>query len=132
MINSLILRSKFSELNLAHAFSLPILIEPSQFKLGDEFSYQFYNQISELCGTINLIPETQTLVLDYNGFCNLVSKSDIIINTLSSDFGVTKVSAMEQAQKFFFMTRILLFKSEESKGLFIKLVHIFNRQAVLD
>ena len=40
-------------------------------------------------------------MLDYNGFCSLVSKSDEILSTISSDLGVTKVSAMEQAQKFF-------------------------------
>jgi hypothetical protein len=40
-------------------------------------------------------------VLDYNGFCKLVSKLELIISTISSDLGVTKVSAMEQAQQFF-------------------------------
>ena len=40
-------------------------------------------------------------MLDYNGFCNLVSKSDVILSTISSDLGVTKISAMEQAHKFF-------------------------------
>ena len=101
MIFSLDPISEDSELNLAHASSLPVLIEPSQFKLGDEFSYQFCDQISQLCGSFQVIPETQTLVLDYHGFCNLVSKSDVILSTISSDLGVSKVSAMEQAQKFF-------------------------------
>lgn len=90
-----------SKLNLAHASSLPIIVNPYQFKLGDEFSYQFCDQISQLCGSFQFIPETQTLVLDYNGFCRLVSKSDIILSTISSDLGLTKASAMEQAQKFF-------------------------------
>ena len=40
-------------------------------------------------------------MLDYNGFCNLVSKSDVILSTISSDLGVPKVSTLEQAQKFF-------------------------------
>lgn len=101
MIFSLDPISEDSELNLAPASSLPIFIEPSQFKLGDEFSYRFCDQISQLCGSFQVIPETQTLVLDYNSFCNLVSKSDVILSTISSDLGVTKVSAMEQAQKFF-------------------------------
>lgn len=101
MIFSLDPISEDSELNLAHASSLPILIEPFQFKLGDEFSYELCNKISQLCGRLEVIPETQSLVLDYNGFCNLVSKSDVIISTISSDLGVTKVSAIEQAQKFF-------------------------------
>ena len=101
MIFSLDPISEDSELNLAHASSLPVFVELSKFKLGDEFSYKFCDQISQLCGSFQVIPETQTLVLDYNGFCNLVSKSDIILNTISSDLGVTKVSAMKQAQKFF-------------------------------
>ena len=37
--------SEDSELNLAYASSLPIVIEASQFKLGDEFSYKFCDQI---------------------------------------------------------------------------------------
>lgn len=101
MIFSLDPISEDSGLNLAHASSLPIFIEPSSFNLGDDFSYQFCDQISQLCGSFQVIPETQTLVLDYNGFCNLVSNSDEILSTISSDLGVTKVSAMEQAQKFF-------------------------------
>ena len=101
MIFSLDPISENSELNLAHVSSVPIMIDPSQFKLGDEFSYKFCDQISQLCGSFQVIPETQTLVLDYNGFCSLVSKSDVILSTISSDLGVTKVSAMEQAQKFF-------------------------------
>ena len=93
-----------SKLNLTQASSLPMLpivIEPTKLKLGDKFSYQFCDQISQLCGTFQVMPQTQTIVLDYNGFCSLVSKSDIIISNLSSDLGVTEASAMEQAQKFF-------------------------------
>lgn len=101
MIFSLDPISEDSELNLAHASSLPIIIEPSQFNLGDEFSYRFCEQISQLCGSFQVIPETQTVVLDYNGFCKLVSKSDEILDTISFDLGVTKVSSMKQAQKFF-------------------------------
>ena len=85
MIFSLDPISEDSELNLDHTSSLPIFIEPSQFKLGDEFSYQFCDQISQLYGSFQVIPETQTLVLDYYGFCNLVSKSDVILGTISSD-----------------------------------------------
>lgn len=101
MIFSLDPISEDSELNLAHASSLPIIVNPSEFKLSDEFSYNFCDQISQLCGRFQVIPETQTLVLDYNGFCSFVSKSDVILSTISSDLGLTKASAMEQAQKFF-------------------------------
>ena len=93
--------SEDSELNLAHASSFPIVLEASQLKLGDEFSYVFCDQISKLCGNFQVIPGSQTIVLDYNGFCKLVSESDVILSTISSDLGVTKVSAMEQAAKFF-------------------------------
>ena len=101
MIFSLDPVSEDSELNLAHASSLPIIVNPSPFKLGDEFSYKFCDQISQLCGSFQIIPETQTFVLDYNGFCRLASESDVIISTISSDLEMTKTSAMEQAQKFF-------------------------------
>ena len=101
MIFSLDPVSEDSELNLVHTSSLPVVVNPSQFKLGDEFSYKFCDQISQLCGSFQVIPETQTLVLDYNGFCSLASELDVILSTISSDLGVTKVSAMKQAQKFF-------------------------------
>ena len=68
------MKKEDSELNLTHASSLPICIELSQLKLGDEFSDQLYHQISQLCANFQVRPETQTLVLYYNGFCNLVSK----------------------------------------------------------
>jgi hypothetical protein len=90
-----------SELNLTQAASLPIIVEPFKLPLGDEFTYQFCNQISHLCGTFRVMPDTKTLVLDYDGFCKLVSKSDLIISTLSSDLEITKESAMQKAQNFF-------------------------------
>ena len=91
MIFSLDRISEYSELNLAHASSLPILIQSSQFKLGDEFSYQFCDQISQLCGSFQVIPETQTLVLDYNGFCsNATPKLGGIINFFTCYYLIDK------------------------------------------
>lgn len=59
MIFSLNPISKGSELNLAHASYLPIVIEPSsKFNLGDEFNYKFCNQISQLYGSSEVIPKT--------------------------------------------------------------------------
>ena len=104
MIFSLDTIKDSSELNLTHASSLPILsvgLEPTKLKLGDEFNYYFCDQISQLCRTVHFMPETKTIVLDYNGFCNLVFKSDIIFSNFSVNLGVTKASATEQAQKFF-------------------------------
>ena len=101
MIFSLDPVTENSELTLTQASSLPILVKPFKLGLGDEFTYQFCDQISQLCGTFRVMPETKTLVLDYEGFCKLVSKSDIIVSTLSSDLEITKESAMEQAQNFF-------------------------------
>ena len=40
-------------------------------------------------------------MLDYDGFCKLVSKSNRIVNNLSCDLKITKESAIEQAQTFF-------------------------------
>ena len=81
MIFSLDPISEDSELNLAHASSLPTVVNPYESKLGlgDEFSYNFCDQISQLCRRFQVIPETQTIVLDYNGFCSVVSKSDEVI-----------------------------------------------------
>ena len=73
----------------------------NKLELGDEFSYKFCDQISQLCGTFRVMPETKTLVLDYDGFCKFVSNSDIIVSTLSFDLEITKESAMKQAQNFF-------------------------------
>jgi hypothetical protein len=101
MIFSLDPVTKNSELNLTQASLLPILVEPFELELGDEFTYQFCDQISQLCGSFRVMPETKTLVLDYDGFCKFVSKSDIIVSTLSSDLEITKESAMEQAKNFF-------------------------------
>ena len=59
MIFSLDPVSEDSKLNLAHTYSLPILIEPGKFKLNDEFSYQFCDQISQL---VKLVLPNSTLV----------------------------------------------------------------------
>lgn len=94
---------KEQQLKLTLASSVPVstLVESSEFTLGDEFSYQFCQKISEVCGVLDIIPQTQTIVLDYNGFCKIVSQSDIILETLSSNLGVTDATVREQAQKFF-------------------------------
>lgn len=93
--------SENSGLNLIQADSLPILLEPMNLPLGDEFSYKFCDQISQLCGSFRVMPDTKTFVLDYDGFCKLVSQSDIIISNLSSDLVITNQSAMQKAQNFF-------------------------------
>lgn len=111
MMFSLDLISENSELNLAHASSLPI-IAPTAFKFGDEFSIQFCDKISQLCGSFQMIPESKTLVLDYNGFCNLVYNSDVILSGIASDLGVTKTAAMEHAQKFFQKKNVVVQASE--------------------
>ena len=90
-----------SELYLTQAASLPVLVEPLNLPLGDEFTYKFCDQVSQLCGSFRVMPDTKTLVLDYDGFCRLVSQSDIIISNLSSDLVITKESAMQKAQNFF-------------------------------
>lgn len=38
---------------------------------------------------------------DYNGFCTFVFNSNRILITIFSYLGITKILAMEQAQKFF-------------------------------
>jgi len=90
---------------LTQASSLPILLiltEPITLNLGDEF----WDQISQLCGTFHIMynaPNTNhSIVLDYNGFCNFVSRADIIISNLFSNLG------MEKAQKFFYERNVIV------------------------
>lgn len=88
------------ELNLAQAASL-VVVDTANFALGDEFTYQFCDQISKVCGTFRVIPDTQTLLFDYNGFCQLASESSLILDTVSYNLGISKDEAIEQAQNFF-------------------------------
>ena len=90
--------SENSDSNLKH---LSGVLEASKLPFADEFTYQFCDQITQICGKFRDIPETGTLVLDYDGFCRLVSNSDVIIHTLASEFEITQQSAMIQVQEFF-------------------------------
>ena len=101
MIFSLDLISENLDSKLKKFSTLPIVFESSKFVLGDEFTYRFCDQISQICETVRTIPETQTLVLDYEGFCRLVSNSDVIFNTLASELEITQQSAIQKAQEFF-------------------------------
>ncbi len=80
---------------------MSVVVDTVKLGLGDEFAYQFCDQISQICGTFRVIPETQTLVLDYNGFCQLASESGMILDTVSYNLAITKDEAMQQAQNFF-------------------------------
>ena len=114
-----------SELNLIQAASLPILVEPVNLPLGDEFNFQFCDQISQLCGSFRVMPDTRTLVLDYDGFCKLVSQSDRIISSLSSDLEITKESAMQQAQNFFRDKNVIV-QAEGVQGTLYKVGSYFQ------
>jgi len=92
MIFSLSKDSNSKLMNLSS--TLPILIETRELPIGDRFSYKFCNKITQVCGKFHSIPETGTLVLDYNGFCRLVTNSDTIINTLASELEITQQAAM--------------------------------------
>jgi hypothetical protein len=108
MIFSLDPISENSELNLTQVASLSVLADNVKLELGDEFAYQFCDQISQICGNLRVIPETHTVVLDYNGFCQLVSESDIILDTISSNLAIIKKSSMQQAQNFFSKNNVLV------------------------
>ena len=96
-----------------------VVVETAELGLGDEFTYRFCDQISKVCGVFRSIPETQTLVLDYDGFCRLVSQSDGIIQTLSCDLEITKQSAIEQAQLFFSDKNVIV-QAEGIQGVVYK------------
>jgi hypothetical protein len=108
MVFSLDPIEKSSKLNLTQVVYLPILGDTVKLGLSDEFTYQFCDQISEICGTLRVIDESQTLVLDYDGFCKLVSESDTIINTVSSNLGITKELATKGAQNFFITKNVIV------------------------
>jgi len=86
---------------VSYASSLVITNSPGNFNFGDEFVFRFCDEISKVCGTFTSIPETGTLVLDYNGFCQMISESENILLRLSTDLGITKESVVEQAANFF-------------------------------
>lgn len=96
-----------------------VVVETAELALGDEFTYRFCNQISKVCGIFRSIPETQTIVLDYDGFCRLVSQSDVIMQTLSYDLEITKQSAIEQAQLFFSDKNVIV-QAEGIQGVVYK------------
>jgi len=96
-----------------------VVVETAELALGDEFTYRFCDQISKVCGVFRSIPETQTIVLDYDGFCRLVSQSDVIMQTLSCDLEITKQSAIEQAQLFFSDKNVIV-QAEGIQGVVYK------------
>ena len=96
-----------------------VVVETAELALGDEFTYRFCDQISKVCGVFRSIPETQTIVLDYDGFCRLVSQSDVIMQTLSYDLEITKQSAIEQAQLFFSDKNVIV-QAEGIQGVVYK------------
>ena len=98
---------KSLELNLTHA-SAVVLANNVKLELGDEFAYEFCDQISQICEVFRVIPETQTVVLDYDGFCRFASESDLVLNNISLDLMITKESAVNQAQKFFKNKNVLV------------------------
>lgn len=110
---------KNSKLKLPQLASLPIVVDPIKLGLGDEFTYQFCDQISQLCGTFRSIPETQTLLLDYNGFCSFANNSDTIINTISYELAITKESAMQRAVNFFSEKNVIV-QADGVHGAFYK------------
>jgi hypothetical protein len=89
------------ELNLTQTSSLELLRDTFKLEFSDEFNYEFCEQISQICGKIQTIPGTQTIVLDYNGFCKFANESDIIIDIVSSNLVITKELARQQALDFF-------------------------------
>ena len=115
-----------SDLRL-YASSLPMAsaemaLKTSDFHInaGDQFGFSLCDQISQVCKTFYIFPETSTLVLDYNGYCNLVSKSDMILTTISSELEITKASAMEQAVQFFKEKNVIV-QAEGVQGALYKL-----------
>ena len=107
-----------AELTLAQAVTFPLFVDPVEL-LGDEFTFKFCDQISQVCGSVHFVAETDTLIMDYSGFCKLVSNSDIIIQNLSSDLLITTESARQQTANFFSEKNILV-QAEGVQGTLYK------------
>ncbi len=89
------------KLKIMKATTLTLINDPRTLGLGDEFTYQLCDQISQFCGTVHVMPQTQTVMLDYDGFCHFVSNSDIVIENISSNLEISAESVVAQAQTFF-------------------------------
>ena len=61
-------------------------------------------------------------MLDYDSFCKFVSKSDVILSTLSSELEITKELAMQQAQNFFIDKNIIV----QAQGAIYKIGSYFQ------
>ena len=107
--------------NLNQLGSFPIVLTPSTLSFGDDFSYRFCDEISQLCESFRSILETGTLVLDYDSFCRLVSKSDIILDTLASDLDITPQLALEEAQRFFSDKNVIVQATLYKVGSYLQL-----------
>ena len=94
--------TELSELSeLTQAASLPIFADTLNLELGDEFTYEFCDQISQVCTTFRNILKTKTVVIDYNEFRTLAMNADMIIDGVSHNLSISKKSAIRQAYNFF-------------------------------
>ena len=111
--------SELSE--LTQVASLPILadIVNLDLELDGEFTYELCDQISQICKTFRVIPETKTIVLDYEDFCTLATNSDMIVDGVSYNLVIPKESAMQQAQNFF-STKTVIVQAGGVQGAFYK------------
>ena len=110
-----------SDFNLTQTTSLPILTYNYELGLVDTFISEFCGHILQICTNFRVIDETQTVVFDYNGFCQLVDNSDMILDKVSAKLTISKELAMEQAQ-FFFNTNKIIAQAERvlySAGLYL-------------
>jgi len=89
------------KLNLVHASSIAIITQPSPLNFGDQFKYEFCDQISQVCGKFRYEPKADTYIIDYNGFCKVVSQSENILENISSELSIPNEVAKQYAIDFF-------------------------------
>jgi hypothetical protein len=106
------------EVNLTKTVALAIVTDTAKLGLGDQFSYEICDQILQICGTLSVIPQTKTLVMEYKDFCQLAAESDTIFSNISYNLSITKDQTMEEAQRFFRNNKIIVQASGAQGALY--------------
>lgn len=90
------------------ASTLTVLTDFENLGIGDEFAFEFCDQISKVCKTFYRVPTTNTLVLDYQGFCNLITESETIVDGISNKLLIPKELVLLKANNFLIEENVIV------------------------
>lgn len=111
--------------NLLQLFYSSLVLTSPGLKLGDEFNFTFCKEITKVCNDFCIIPENGNILLDYEGFCQFISKSELILDNVATELQITPKSAVEQA-KTFFKNRNVIVQATGVQGCVYKLGFYFE------